>query len=185
MTKHLLTLVTLVLLAGLSLAGCNKHSLQDAKIRVNDFYKITQKLHPEDRLSLDDLLRIRNFLSVALFEQVKELAIADEELENESEGPPQDGTLIAGNIFSGHPDGFDRFRIINCELQVSSGTCRVELTLSDPAANKPMTWVDEVLLIQDTRGWIIDDIKFPGGGASLRSGLLNDMINAALQKTMD
>lgn len=163
----------IALLAALFLVGCSKTSSQAAKKTVNDFYQTVLQSHPDGDLSLAQLLRVRNYLSINRFNQVKDLAIAEEALaRHEDDYPP----LVEGNPFSGNPQGFRQFRIINCELAFSSGTCRIELQMGQ------QIWVDEAVLGQDPRGWTIEDIRFAGGGAPMRSGTLSDMITTIFKR---
>lgn len=168
--KKLHTTLPMLVLAAL-LAACSQNSMQDAKQVVSNFYQANQTTHPVGALTLSELLTFRQFVSVPLFELLKDVSEAEEA--HSREFGEQEPPLVDGNLLTSHPQGATTYRIINCQLESDQGMCRVELIYTNPQRTSPAKWVDKVALSKDVRGWVIANIVYAGGSPDLRSGDLH------------
>lgn len=156
------------------IAACSSNSSQQAKQLVNNFYQANQTAHPRGALTLQELLTFRQFVSVPLFELLKNVSEAEEAHLREvgDHQPP----LVEGNLFTSLPQGATTYRLINCQLESGEGSCRVELIYTDAQHKSPTKWVDKVILTKDVRGWVIGNISYGGEAAPLRSGDLHSAL---------
>lgn len=160
-----------ILVLTILLAACSKNSAQEAKQVVSNFYQANQTTHPTGALTLAELLTFRQFVSVPLFELLKNVSEAEEAhlRETGDQQPP----LVDGNLLTSLPLGATTYRIINCQLESDQGMCRVELVYSDAQHKSPAKWVDKVILSRDVRGWVIANIIYAGDNGAMRSGDLH------------
>ncbi len=83
--------------------------------------------------------------------------------------------LIEGDLFSSLFEGFTSYRLGPCSGDAKQGQCSVNLTYQDKSA-KPVTWTDQVLLVNTAQGWKVDDIAYKAGFAFGNTGLLSDTL---------
>ncbi|KAF1038574.1 MAG: hypothetical protein GAK35_03756 [Herbaspirillum frisingense] len=172
---------TLIVAASLLLAACSGNDEGKAKELINDFYQAHQAAHPSGALTLKELITFRRFLSVPLFDLLKDVSVAEEARVAQSAADPLP-PLVEGDIFTGNPSGASTFRVIKCEAQEREATCAVELIFSDAKLKSPAKWTDRIQLTRDARGWVIDDIVYSGGNAPLRNGNLQDALRKVLKR---
>lgn len=172
MTKTIIAIPLLAL--ALLVSACSQNSAQEAKQVVTSFYQANQTSHPTGALTLSELLTFRQFVSVPLFELLKNVSEAEEAhlRETQDQQPP----LVDGNLLTSMPQGATTFRIINCQLESDQGMCRVELVYSDARHKSPAKWVDRVVLTRDVRGWVIANIIYAGDNGAMRSGDLHSTL---------
>lgn len=175
----------LIIAASMLLAACTANEEGKAREMVKEFYQVHQTNRPTGALTLKELITFRRFLSVPLFDLLKDVSVAQEALTTQAAADP-DGDpparLVQGDLFTGHPASASTFRIVSCEAQEREASCAVELIYSDAKLNAPIKWTDKVLLARDARGWVIDNIQYPGGAAPLRSGNLQDAMRKVLKR---
>ncbi len=172
MKKSITTIPILVLMT--LLLACSQNSVQEAKQVVSNFYQANQTSHPTGALTLSELLALRQFVSVPLFELLKNVSEAEEAHLRET--ADQEPPLVEGNLLTSLPQGATTYRIINCTLETDQGICRVELVFSDAQHKSPAKWVDKVILSKDVRGWVIGNIIYAGGNSTMRSGDLHSTL---------
>ncbi|MFL9922990.1 hypothetical protein PQR62_01845 [Herbaspirillum lusitanum] len=163
------------------LAACSSNDEHKAKEVVTSFYQTHQAARPSGPLTLKELITFRHFMSVPLFDLLKDLSMADEARAAQNAAAPSP-PLVEGDLFTSHPGGASTFRIINCDMQESVSTCNVELIYSDAKLQAPSKWTDRVVLNRDARGWVIDNIEYAGGAAPMRSGDLQKVMRTLLHR---
>ena len=173
---------TSILAICILIAGCNKSGTTDqqAKELVNNFYKTHQSAQPTAALSLKELITFRQFLSVSLFDLLKDVSVAEEAhlAQTDEDTPP----LVNGDLFTTHPKGASTYRVLACEVQEEKAQCAVEVIYSDVALKTATKTTDRVILNRDARGWIIDNIEYDGNGvAGLHQGNLRKALQTILQ----
>ncbi|MBP1316772.1 hypothetical protein RJO15_11145 [Herbaspirillum huttiense F1] len=180
---------TLVVAASLLLAACSANEEGKAKELVTEFYQTHASNRPSGALTLKELITFRRFLSVPLFDLLKDVSVADEARATQSAAevaadPDADPLppLVQGDVFTGNPNGASTFRVVQCEAQEREASCAVELIFSDAKLQSPAKWTDKVTLARDARGWVIDNIQYAGGNAPMRSGTLQDAMRKVLKR---
>ncbi|MBP0597620.1 hypothetical protein J8I26_05870 [Herbaspirillum sp. LeCh32-8] len=171
----------LIVAAGLLLAACSGNDEGKAKELLKDFYQAHQTAHPSGALTLKELITFRRFLSVPLFDLLKDVSAAEETRVAQSAADPLP-PLFEGDIFTAYPAGASTFRIVQCDMQERESSCSVELIFSDAKLKSPAKWVDKVQMTRDARGWVIDNIEYAGGAAPLRSGNLQETLRKLLKR---
>lgn len=180
---------TLIVAASVLLAACSANEEGKAKELVTEFYQTHASNRPSGALSLKELIVFRRFLSVPLFDLLKDVSVAEEARTAQSAAeqaadpdaeplPP----LVQGDLFTGNPDGAAVFRVLDCDAQEREARCTVELSLSDAKPPSPARWTDTVLLARDARGWVIDNIQYAAGNPPLRNGTLQDAMRKVLKR---
>jgi hypothetical protein len=173
----------ILMLAGATLlAGCNASNEQEAKNLVNSFYQTHQAVRPGGALSLKELITFRHFLSVPLFDLLKDVSVAEEAhlAQAGSNAPP----LVDGDLFTTHPKGASTYRVLDCDISEHDSNCAVELIYSDAKLQSPFKSIDRVVLKRDARGWVIDNIEYGGNnnGSGMHQGNLQQNLQAILDK---
>lgn len=171
----------LIVAASLLLAACSSNDEGKAKELVKEFYQAHQAAHPAGALTLTELITFRRFLSVPLFDLLKDVSVAEEARVAQSVADPLP-PLFEGDIFTTNPAGASTFRVVRCEAQERESSCSVELIYSDAKLKSPSKWTDKVLMTRDARGWVIDNIEYAGGTAPMRSGNLQDALGKILKR---
>jgi hypothetical protein len=172
---------TFIVAASLLLAACSGNDESRARELVNEFYQMHQSARPSGALTLQGLITFRHFLSVPLFDLLKDVSVAEEARAAQSAADPLP-PLVEGDIFTANPNGASTFRIVQCEMHERESACSVELIYSDAKLKAPAKWTDKVLLTRDARGWVIDDIEYASGVSPLRNGRLQDMLRTLLKR---
>ncbi len=175
----------LIVAAGLLLAACSANEEGKAEEVVRDFYQTHQSNRPSGALTLKELITFRRFLSVPLFDLLKDVSVAQEALAAQAAADPDEeapAPLVQGDPLTGHPASASTFRVVQCDAQEREATCSVELIFSDAKLQAPAKWTDKVLLARDARGWVIDNIQYPGGAAPLRKGSLQEALRKVLKR---
>ncbi|AKZ62212.1 hypothetical protein F506_05620 [Herbaspirillum hiltneri N3] len=177
----------MILAVVLAMTACSASREQEARDLVNSFYQTHQSNRPVGALSLKELITFRQFLSVPLFDLLKDVSVAEEAhlAQTDNQTPP----LVDGDLFTTHPKGASTYRLLSCEISQSSadssGVCTVELIYSDAKLQAPFKSTDRVILTRDTRGWVIDNIEYGGGGSSnaaVHTGNLQKTLQDILNK---
>ena len=168
----------------LLLAGCVGGDENRARDVVSSFYKMHQSVRPVGALTLNELITFRHFMSVNLFDLLKDTSVAEEARIAQSAQADADPLppLVEGDIFTGNPAGASTFRIVNCDIGERDSKCAVELIYSDAKLKAPAKWTDQVLLTRDARGWVIDNIEYAKGAAPMRSGTLQAVLTRLLKR---
>ena len=180
---------TLFAAASLLLAACTANEDGKAKELVTEFYQAHASARPVGALTLQELITFRSFLSVSLFDLLKDVSVAQEartaqaaaDLAADPDAEPLP-PLVQGDLFTGNPNGASTFRVVQCEAQEREATCTVELIFSDAKLQSPAKWTDRLTLTRDARGWVIDNIQYAGGNPPLRSGTLQDLLRKVLKR---
>jgi len=178
----------MILAVALATTACSASREQEAKDLVNSFYQTHQSNRPVGALSLKELITFRHFLSVPLFDLLKDVSVAEEAhlAQTDNQTPP----LVDGDLFTTHPKGASTYRLMRCEISQSSAdsnaVCTVELIYSDAKLQAPFKSNDRVILTRDARGWVIDNIEYGGAGsnsaAAVHTGDLQKTLQAILNK---
>src|SRR5450830_640179 len=172
----------LILASVMLMAACSASREQEAKELVSSFYQTHQANRPNGALSLKELITFRHFLSVPLFDLLKDVSVAEEAhlAQTDNQTPP----LVDGDLFTTHPKGASTYRVLACEGKEANSTCSVEFIYSDAKLQSPFKSVDRVVLSRDARGWVIDNIEYGGGSANsgVHQGDLQKSLQAILNK---
>jgi len=177
----------MIVAVALAATACSASREQEAKDLVNSFYQTHQSNRPAGALSLKELITFRHFLSVPLFDLLKDVSVAEEAhlAQTDNQTPP----LVDGDLFTTHPKGASTYRLLRCEISpggAGSGVCTVELIYSDAKLQAPFKSNDRVILARDARGWVIDNIEYGGGGnnaaATVHTGDLQKTLQGILNK---
>lgn len=168
-----------------SLTACTGQSdQQQAKQVIQKFYDADTHIRPNGALTLQELLVFREFLTVPLFELLKDVSEIDEANFHRSESYVE--PLIDGDPFTAAPSGQTSNRVIHCALQdkkEDTQICRVELRYKDSKTGQETQWEDQILLTKDVRGWVIDNVLYGGDLPPLRSHNLHMMLEDVLSST--
>lgn len=169
--------------AAIVASGCAGGDENKARDVVSSFYKMHQSVRPVGALTLNELITFRHFMSVTLFDLLKDASVAEEArtaqaVKAETELPP----LVEGDIFTGNPAGASTFRVVSCDTGERDGKCAVELIYSDAKLQAPAKWTDQVWLTRDARGWVIDNIEYAKAAAPMRSGTLQATLTKLLKR---
>lgn len=168
-----------------SLTACSWQSdQQQAKQVIHQFYDADSHIRPQGALTLDELLSVRNYLSVPLFELLKDVSEIQEANFHRSDSYVD--PLIDGDPFTSDINGQTDYRIIHCALQEKkedTQLCRIELHYKDNSTGTDTRWEDQILLTRDVRGWIIDNVIYGGEAPPLRSGNLHMLLLDILSST--
>lgn len=170
----------LVLAVALMTAACSADRDQQARELVNNFYQTLQSTRPDGALSLGELITFRHFLSIQLFDLLKDVSVAEES--HQARTDEETAPLVEGDLFTTHPQGASTYRLLACEMRDNGGVCAVELIYSDASLTAPIRSTDRVILSRDARGWVIDNIEY-GGGAGLHQGDLRRSLRTVLGRT--
>lgn len=166
----------LALAAVILLSACNRNGEQEARDLVNSFYQAHQAERPRGALSLNQLITFRHFLSVPLFETLKDVSVAEEA--HLAQTDDQTPALVAGDLFTTHPRGATSFRLLSCDVNGNSSNCLVEVIYNDVNQAAPFKSTDRVVLVHETRGWAIDNIVY---GSAAGNGLHQGDLQKSLQ----
>lgn len=176
-------LITLTILT-LTLTGCSIQSgEQQAKERISQFYAADQSVRPQGALNLQELLAFREFVSIPLFELLKDVSELQEDNAESSDTFAE--PLIDGDPFSSNASGITNFSIMHCAVQDGDKElqiCQVALTYQDTRTAQ-ISWTDNVVLTKDARGWVIDNIMYGGNTPDLRNGNLHNLLLDILSST--
>lgn len=168
-----------------SLTACSWQSdQQQAKQVISKFYELDSHIRPKGALTLQELLAFREFLSVPLFELLKDVSEIDEANFRRSESYIE--PLVEGDPFTSDLQGQTSYRIIHCAVQEKKSdvqVCRVELSVNDNKTGATNHWEDQIMLTKDVRGWIIDNVIFGGNTPPMRSGNLHTMLMDVLSSS--
>jgi hypothetical protein len=170
----------LALTACLVLAGCSAGREEEAHNLVTHFYQTHQSNRPSGALSLNDLITFRPFLSITLFDLLKDVSVAEEaqRAQTDNAGP----ALVDGDLFTTHPQGATSFHLLSCQIEQDSSNCAVEVIYSDTRVASSSKSVDQLVLTRDARGWVIDNIIYGGGNdKGLHQGDLQQNLQAMLK----
>ncbi|MGB9983526.1 MULTISPECIES: hypothetical protein [unclassified Herbaspirillum] len=181
--------MTLFAAASLLLAACTANEEGKAKEMVTEFYQAHAAARPTGALTLSELITFRSYLSVSLFDLLKDVSVAQEaraaqaaaDLAADPDAEPLP-PLVQGDLFTGNPNGASTFRVVQCEAQERDATCTVELIFSDAKLQSPAKWTDRLTLTRDARGWVIDNIQYAGDNPPMRSGTLQDAMRKVLKR---
>jgi len=150
----------LILIASLLLVGCSANSDEEAQNLVTHFYQTHQANRPGGALSLNDLITFRPFLSIPLFDMLKDVSVAEEA--HQAQADNLDPPLVDGDLFTTNPQGSTDFRLLTCQIDQDSSNCSVEVIYSDVKLTTPFKSIDRIVLSRDARGWVIDNIVYGG-----------------------
>jgi hypothetical protein len=117
-------------------------------------------------------LRYAPLLSPRLNQLIGAAAAAQTRFQKANHNSPP---LIEGDLFSSLFEGFTSFAVGPCSGDAKQGQCSVKLTYQDKSA-KPVSWTDQVLLVNTPQGWKVDDIAYKAGFAFGNTGLLSDTL---------
>jgi len=167
---------TLMLATLISLSGCGDNLDQEARELVNDFYQTHQAMHPNGALSLQQLITMRHFLSVPLFDLLKDVSVAEEaRLARNGIGSP---ALVNDDLFTTNPKGASSFRLLTCQVIENNANCSTEVIYRDTQQPTPYKSIDRMVLTRDTRGWVINNIVY---GSAANSGMHEGDLQTQLQ----
>lgn len=192
----------LILAGAMLLSACDASQEQEAKDLVNRFYQTHQSNRPDGALSLKELITFRHFLSVPLFDLLKDVSVAEEAhmAQTAKVAQSEDATdaadiadlddptppLVDGDLFTTHPKGASTYRVLACEVTERDSTCSVELIYSDSKLQSPFKSIDRVILERDARGWVINNIEYggnAGGSKGMHQGNLRENLQAILKNS--
>lgn len=170
------------------LAGCSDNSEQEARDLVNNFYQLHQSARPNGALTLKQLITFRNFMSVQLFELLKDVSVAEEA--RQSQGDPDAPALVDGDLFTTNPKGATSYRLLMCQFDENNANCSTELLYGDAGQTSLSKSIDRIVLTRDARGWVIDNIVYSGTASSgqhsgdLQKFLQNILADSAYKRTL-
>jgi hypothetical protein len=170
----------LLLLAVLMCAACSPKEDTDQVIKqqIAAFYRLHEAAPPAGALSLNELMRFRPLLSVALFEKFKDASVAEESHfeKNGAMLPP----LFEGDLFTAREQGFSAARVSDCSVNEDHAYCNIDLNAGQ--TNNIVSWKERIFLIHEEHGWVIDDIDFGHNNSPLRQGRLTAMLQNGMAR---
>ncbi len=173
---RLIALLSLLVIAG-ALAADDNRDLEKA---VSVFYKTYLEVQPSGLPRGEEEQKFRPHLSASLSNLLKEAGQAEQRYDRATKGrvPP----LVEGDIFTSLFEGAAAFRVLSCARKTAAGFCWVQFIYIDPGDNSSFKWKDKVYLIQDSRGWRVDDIEFFGDWDSANKGRLKDILRRIIDE---
>jgi hypothetical protein len=173
----------LVLLAAMLCAACAPQADTDKKITENiaAFYRLHEAAPPAGALSLSELMRFRPLLSVALFEKFKDASVAEET--HFQKNADFLAPLFEGDLFTARPQGFSAAQITGCVVSDDHDDhayCNIDFNAVEGAAI--VKWKERLFLIEDERGWVIDDIDFGHNNPPMHQGRLSALLQAGIER---
>jgi hypothetical protein len=87
--------------------------------------------------------------------------------------------LIEGDLFSSQFEGFQTYKVGACTGSAIAGRCSVQLHYGEPN-QKPVDWIDDILLVKAGGAWKVDDIAYKGSFAFGNSGLLSQTLSMVI-----
>ncbi|HWZ48096.1 MAG TPA: hypothetical protein VNX00_07755 [Herbaspirillum sp.] len=170
----------LLLLAVLMCAACAPKADADKNIKENiaAFYRLHEAAPPQGALSLSELIRFRPLLSVPLFEKLKDASVAEEA--HFAKNAELLAPLFEGDLFTARPQGLSAARVSDCTVNEDHAYCNTELNAADGA--NIIKWKERIFLVEDERGWVIDDIDFGRNNPPLRQGRLSAILEAGIER---
>jgi hypothetical protein len=168
------------LLAVLICAACTPKADADKSIKENiaAFYRLHEAAPPAGALSLSELMRFRPLLSVALFEKLKDASVAEED--QFANNADLLAPLFEGDLFTARPQGFSAARVSDCTVNDDHAYCNIEFNAAQE--NAIVKWKERLFLVEDERGWVIDDIDFGRNDPPLRQGRLSEVLQAGIAR---
>ncbi|MDB5989113.1 MAG: hypothetical protein JWQ10_516 [Herbaspirillum sp.] len=170
----------LLLLTVLMCAACGPKADADKNIKENiaAFYRLHEAAPPQGALSLSELIRFRPLLSVPLFEKLKDASVAEET--HFAKNADLLAPLFEGDLLTARPQGFSAARAVDCTVNEDHAYCNTELDAADGA--NIIKWKERIFLVEDERGWMIDDIDFGRNNPPLRQGRLSAILQAGIER---
>jgi len=142
---------------------------------VSGFYSVYQHMPPYGIPDAASLAKLRQFLSRRL-QQL--LARADKyrakyERENPGDKPP----FVDGDLFSSSFEGFTRFSVGDAKGDASRIRVPVHFEYNESRSKHGgVKWTDIVVVIQEDRGYVIDDIEFGASWPFANHGKLSQFL---------
>jgi hypothetical protein len=170
----------ILLLAVIACTACSQDADVDQAVKQNvaAFYRLHEASPTAGALSLSELMRFRQFLSVALFEKLKDASMAEESFfqQNADTQPP----LFEGDLFTARPQGFSAARVFNCTIEDEHAYCNIDLNAAQGA--DIIKWKERLFLVKEAHGWVIDDIDYGHNNPPLHDGRLTALLANGIQR---
>lgn len=116
--------------------------------------------------------RLAPLLSAKLNQQLADAAAAETRFQKKNKQSPP---LIEGDIFSSLFEGPTAWKIGACAGNAIAARCAASLTRQDPG-QKPVSWIDTVVLVNQNGGWKVDDLAYDANFAFGNTGTLSEML---------
>ena len=171
--------LSLCLLASHALSSNSDFKMQDV---INSFYNIYMSVRPSGVPTEKELQELKPYLSASLIGLLKEARRAEEQYAKKTKGeaPP----LVEGDLFTSLFEGATEFRILTCDARTDS--CLVSFSyVEETRDSSPITWRDNVYLVKDSQGWLVDDIDFLGDWEFMHKGRLKELLKEVIQEGND
>jgi hypothetical protein len=115
---------------------------------------------------------------VALFERLKDASVAEED--HFAKNADLMAPLFEGDLFTARPQGFSAARVSDCSINDDHAYCNIELNAVQGEAI--VKWKERLFLVEDERGWVIDDIDFGRNDPPLRQGRLTELLQSGIAR---
>jgi hypothetical protein len=158
-----------------AIAAAHDRSMKET---VNAFYHVYLTIRPSGVPSDQEQSKFNPYLSSSLRKLLKAAARAERRYSRSTGGevPP----LAEGDIFTSLFEGASSFTVLSCS--VSARSCLVEFSYLDPGNKSSTTWRDNVYLIRNSRGWLVDDIEFLGNWQFMHKGRLKELLKQIIEE---
>ena len=88
--------------------------------------------------------------------------------------------MFEGDLFTARLQGLSAARVSDCTVNEDHAYCNTELNAADGA--NIIKWKERIFLVEDERGWVIDDIDFGRNNPPLRQGRLSAILEAGIER---
>jgi hypothetical protein len=140
---------------------------------ADSFYKIYATFQPSDGIpDAKGRAKYAAVLSDNLNTLMAQAGAAEDKFgAAHKDSPP----LVEGDLFTSNFEGATTFTIAPCSVSGAKARCKVTLVYQS-GNDKPVTWIDALVLTQTNKGWAVDDIIYGGSWAFGNKGSLVDTL---------
>jgi hypothetical protein len=148
---------------------------------VTGFYKVHQSTIQDGIPDPGTRAKYSPFISPALEKLLADGDAAEGRYAKANKDSPP---LIEGDLFSPNFEGISSFKVGVCSADAKGANCKVALhyAAAHPRPqDKPVDWIDTVLLVKTPAGWRVDDIAYGGNWDFGNPGKLTDTLKSAIK----
>ncbi len=152
--------------------------IPEMKEAVNSFYSVYLAIHSSGVPSEKELQKFKPYVSASLEKFLQEARQAEQKYHTTTKGeaPP----LVEGDLFTSLFEGATSYKVLSCDANTSS--CLVEFNYNEKKSSSPVIWKDTVCLVENSRGWLVDDIEFLGDWQFMHKGRLQGLLKDVIKE---
>ncbi len=143
------------------------------------FYNIYLEVRPLGVPTEKEREKLKLHISTTLRQLLQEADAAEQEYYKATGGevPP----LVESDLFTSLFEGATAFNVLSCESRPDTASCRVEFSYNDPGNQYTFRWQDNVYLVRENHGWLVDDIEYLGDWQFMHKGRLQELLRQVIE----